>query len=110
MQGMLNNQYAVTIVVTMLISAFNALALSHALAALLLRPRQASRGLLSRFFGGFNRGFEQVMHGYVNGSHLLIRKAVVGMLIEGVSDLLIPRQMAPPKFVALDEETKHEIM
>src|SRR3989449_693697 len=80
-QGRLNNQFAVTIVVSMLISAFNALTLSPALAALLLRPRQTSRGLLGRFYGGFNRGFEQVMGGYVDGSHFLIRKAVVGILM-----------------------------
>src|SRR6266850_124932 len=80
-QGRLNNQFAVTIVVSMLISAFNALTLSPALAALLLRPRQASRGLLGRFYGGFNRGFEQVMVGYVDGSHFLMRKVLVGILI-----------------------------
>src|SRR6266403_2734896 len=56
-----------------------ALILSPALAALLLRPRQEARGLLGRFFGGFNRRFEQVMRWYVDGSHVLIRKAVVGM-------------------------------
>src|SRR5438094_3787843 len=82
-QGRLNNQFAVTIVVSMLISAFNALTLSPALAALLLRPRQEARGLLGRFFGGFNREFERVMRWYVDGSHFLIRKAVVGMLILG---------------------------
>src|SRR6266849_2116394 len=70
-------------VVSMLISAFNALTLSPALAALLLRPRQEARGLLGRFFGGFNREFERVMRWYVDGSHFLIRKAVVGMLILG---------------------------
>src|SRR6266853_2078453 len=80
-QGRLNNQFAVTIVVSMLISAFNALTLSPALAALLLRPRQTSRGLLGRFYGGFNWGFEKVMGGYVDGSHFLIRKAVVGILM-----------------------------
>ena len=80
-QGRLNNQFAVTIVVSMLISAFNALTLSPALAALLLRPRHTSRGLLGRFFGGFNRGFEKVMQGYVDGSHFLMRKVVVGILI-----------------------------
>ncbi|OLD55681.1 MAG: hypothetical protein AUI64_03190 [Acidobacteria bacterium 13_1_40CM_2_64_6] len=70
-QGRLNNQFAVTIVVSMLISAFNALTLSPALAALLLRPRQEARGLLGRFFGGFNREFERVMRWYVDGSHFL---------------------------------------
>ena len=100
-QGRLNNQFAVTIVVSMLISAFNALTLSPALAALLLRPRQASRGLLGWFFGGFNRVFDKVMHGYVNWSHVLIRKAVVGMLILAgfaVVDGLIGRKL-PTSFL-----------
>src|SRR2546422_1024088 len=82
-QGRLNNQFAVTIAISMLISAFNALTLSPALAALLLRPRKESRGILGRFFGGFNRGFGKAMDWYVNWSHALIRKAVIGMLIIG---------------------------
>src|SRR6476661_355945 len=80
-QGRLNNQFAVTIAISVLISAFNALTLSPALAALLLRPRKESRGILSRFYGGFNRVFTKATHGYTNWSHALIRKAVVGMLI-----------------------------
>ncbi len=80
-QGRLNNQFAVTIAISVLISAFNALTLSPALAALLLRPRKESRGILSRFYGGFNRVFTKATHGYINRSHALIRKAVVGMLI-----------------------------
>src|SRR5581483_11300940 len=43
-QGRLNNQFAVTIAISTLISAFNALTLSPALSAMLLRPRQSSRG------------------------------------------------------------------
>ena len=80
-QGRLNNQFAVTIAISMLISAFNALTLSPALAALLLRPRQPSRGLIGRFFEGFNRVFARVMHGYVNWSHALLRKAVISVMI-----------------------------
>src|SRR6185503_2861106 len=53
LQGRLNQQFAVTIAIAVVISAFNALSLSPALSTLLLRPRQASRGLLGRFFGGF---------------------------------------------------------
>ncbi|MGH9845086.1 MAG: efflux RND transporter permease subunit [Blastocatellia bacterium] len=100
-QGRLNNQFAVTIAISMLISAFNALTLSPALAALLLRPRQPSRGLLGRFFNGFNRMFEKVMHGYVNWSHALIRKAVIAMLILGgftLVNFLIGRQL-PTSFL-----------
>jgi HAE1 family hydrophobic/amphiphilic exporter-1 len=80
-QGRLNNQFAVTIAVSVLISAFNALTLSPALAALLLRPRKASRGILARFYGSFNRIFEKATKGYVNWSQGLIRKAALAMLI-----------------------------
>ncbi len=80
-QGRLNNQFAVTIAISVLISAFNALTLSPALSALLLRPRRAPRGLLARFYGGFNRLFEKATRGYINWSHALVRKAAVAMLI-----------------------------
>src|SRR6266511_2992747 len=79
-----------------LISAFNALTLSPALSALLLRPRKHSKGILARFYGGFNRVFTKATHGYVNWSHALIRKVVVGMLILAgfaVADGLIGRRL-----------------
>src|SRR5229473_816952 len=80
-QGSLNKQFAFTIAISVLLSAFNALTLSPALAALLLRPRKGSKGLLARFFGTFNRLFERATHGYVNVSHALIRKSVIAVLI-----------------------------
>src|SRR5712691_1274766 len=80
-QGRLNNQFAVTIAVSVLISAFNALTLSPALSAILLRPRRESRGALGRFFGAFNRGFARATHGYVDLSHGLVRKTALGLAI-----------------------------
>src|SRR5712671_1495377 len=80
-QGRLNKQFAVTIAVSVLISAFNALTLSPALAALLLRPRRPSRGPLARFFELFNGVFERSTHGYVKWSHGLIRKPVIAIAI-----------------------------
>ena len=59
----------------MLISAFNALTLSPALSAMLLRPKQPARGPLGRFFAAFNRGFERVTEGYVNISAGAIKRA-----------------------------------
>src|SRR5881296_2294954 len=76
-QGRLNTQFAVTIAISVLISAFNALTLSPALSALLLRPRRPGRGPLARFFAVFNRVFERATQGYVKWSHGLIRKAFV---------------------------------
>jgi HAE1 family hydrophobic/amphiphilic exporter-1 len=80
-QGRLNKQFAITIAISVMISAFNALTLSPALAAMLLRPREKSRGLLGRLFAAFNRGFERVTHGYVSLSHGLIRKAAIGVAV-----------------------------
>jgi HAE1 family hydrophobic/amphiphilic exporter-1 len=80
-QGQLNRQFAVTIAISVLISAFNALTLSPALSAMLLRPRKKSNGPLARFFALFNRWFEKATHGYGSVSHGLIRKVAVGVLV-----------------------------
>jgi HAE1 family hydrophobic/amphiphilic exporter-1 len=80
-QGSLNKQFAFTIAISVLLSAFNALTLSPALAALLLRPREESKGIFARVFGVFNRVFDKATRGYVNLSHALIRKAIVAVLI-----------------------------
>ena len=80
-QGSLNKQFAFTIAIAVLLSAFNALTLSPALSALLLRPRKESKGFLKRFFDVFNRWFERATHGYVSLSHALIRKAAIAIVI-----------------------------
>src|SRR6202171_2797479 len=82
--GRLYQQFALTIAVSVVLSAFNALSLSPALAALLLRPRQESKGLLRRFFDRFNRVFERATDGYVRLSGALIRKATVVLVMLAV--------------------------
>jgi hydrophobic/amphiphilic exporter-1 (mainly G- bacteria), HAE1 family len=79
-KGLLNQQFAITIAISVLISAFNALTLSPALAALLLRPRKKSRGPLGRFFDWFNRWFGKMTDGYVSLSHICIRGWVLSLL------------------------------
>ena len=80
-EGQLNKQFAITIAISVLISAFNALTLSPALSALLLRPRTAPPGRSARFFGIFNRWFERATYGYVNVSQALIRKAALAVAL-----------------------------
>jgi HAE1 family hydrophobic/amphiphilic exporter-1 len=81
--GSLYRQFALTIAFSVLISAFNALTLSPALGALILRPRSkdARRGLLGRFFTGFDRAFATTQTGYVRACGFLIRKVVVALVI-----------------------------
>ena len=75
--GRLYQQFAVTIALSVLLSAFNALTLSPALAALILKPKTESKGLLQRFFDRFNRVFQRTTDGYVRWSAVLVRKSVV---------------------------------
>jgi HAE1 family hydrophobic/amphiphilic exporter-1 len=79
--GRLYQQFAVTIAISVLLSAFNALTLSPALSAMLLRPRKHSRGLLRRFFDGFNRTFARATDGYIRAAGALIRKSAIAFVL-----------------------------
>jgi HAE1 family hydrophobic/amphiphilic exporter-1 len=79
--GRLYQQFAVTIAISVILSAFNALSLSPALSALLLKPKVESRGLLARFFGWFNRMFGHATNSYVRVSGAILRKSVVAVVL-----------------------------
>jgi HAE1 family hydrophobic/amphiphilic exporter-1 len=79
--GRMYQQFAVTIAVSVLLSAFNALTLSPALSALLLRPRTEMRGPLGAFFRAFNRWFARATDGYVGACGHLIRKSAFSMIL-----------------------------
>jgi hydrophobic/amphiphilic exporter-1 (mainly G- bacteria), HAE1 family len=79
--GRLYQQFAVTIAISVLLSAFNALTLSPALSALLLRPKKESKGLLAKFFAWFNKTFESATEGYIRVSGGLIRKSVIAIVL-----------------------------
>src|SRR5947207_2314959 len=82
--GRLYQQFALTIGISVIFSAFNALSLSPALSALLLRPRKKTRGPVGWFFDRFNRVFGMATHGYVNWSRIAIRKAVLSFALLAV--------------------------
>jgi hydrophobe/amphiphile efflux-1 (HAE1) family protein len=79
--GRLYQQFAVTIAISVVFSAFNALTLSPALCALLLRPKKESRGPLAGFFRWFNRVFRRTTDGYVKTSGILIRRSAFSLLL-----------------------------
>ena len=79
--GQLYRQFAVTIAISVLFSAFNALTLSPALSAMLLRPKKEARGPLGAFFRWFNRVFGHATDGYVNWCKHLIHKAGFAFLL-----------------------------
>jgi HAE1 family hydrophobic/amphiphilic exporter-1 len=79
--GRLYQQFAVTIAISVVLSAFNALTLSPALAGLLLRQKKEGHGLLQRFFNLFNRLFERATGGYVHWSGVLLRKGAMVLVL-----------------------------
>src|SRR5881409_1279436 len=80
--GKMYQQFALTIAISVMLSAFNALSLSPALAAMLLKPHQAkSRGILGKFYGLFNKAFDVTTGGYVSTSRLLVRRSILTILI-----------------------------
>ena len=83
--GRLYQQFALTIAISVLLSAFNALTLSPALAGLLLRPASAGggerRGPLGTFFGFFNRYWERATDGFVRWSDVVIRKGAIVLVV-----------------------------
>jgi hydrophobic/amphiphilic exporter-1 (mainly G- bacteria), HAE1 family len=82
--GRLYQQFAVTIAISVMLSAFNALTLSPALSALLLKPRsrgEKSRGVIAPFFNWFNRTFGWGTNLYVRWSGALIRKSAVALTV-----------------------------
>ncbi|MCX7011740.1 MAG: multidrug efflux RND transporter permease subunit [Candidatus Sumerlaeota bacterium] len=79
--GRLYQQFALTIAISVILSAFNALSLSPALSAMLLRPRTEARGPLAWLFRGFNRAFGRARSGYVSLSRLAIHKSFFSLLM-----------------------------
>ncbi|ABG58220.1 efflux RND transporter permease subunit [Cytophaga hutchinsonii] len=81
--GRLYQQFAITIAVSVLLSAFVALSLTPALCAMLLRPMhldENSRGL-NKFFFKFNNWFARVTASYSNGVKYCIRKAPIAIIL-----------------------------
>jgi hydrophobic/amphiphilic exporter-1 (mainly G- bacteria), HAE1 family len=104
--GRLYQQFAVTIAISVIFSAFNALTLSPALCALLLKPKKESKGPLARFFALFNRIFGRTTNGYVHTSGFLIRKsgfALVFLALVAVAAVLLGGRL-PSAFLPVEDQ------
>jgi HAE1 family hydrophobic/amphiphilic exporter-1 len=72
--GMLYQQFAITIAISVLFSAFNALTLSPALAAKLLKPKGGKKSPLEKFYVWFNKKFDRFTGSYLSLTSILVRK------------------------------------
>nr|HQU29708.1 efflux RND transporter permease subunit [Nitrospirales bacterium] len=104
--GRLYQQFALTIALSVIISAFNALTLSPALSAMILRPRTPSRGPMGAFFTWFNHWFGRATDGYVGYCHHLIRKsgrAMIFLLVAAVGAGLLGAKL-PTGFLPIEDQ------
>ncbi|HET9839425.1 MAG TPA: multidrug efflux RND transporter permease subunit [Candidatus Angelobacter sp.] len=101
--GRLYQQFALTIAFSIAISAFNALTLSPALAALLLRPRE---GRQARFFHWINRGIRSGTKQYQGLLHHLVRWkwAVVAVFFAGLLGTYVMEKLVPTSFVPSEDQ------
>lgn len=81
--GRLYQQFALTIAISVIISAFNALTLSPALSAKLLRHVDRRRGPLGWFFHTFNSWFDRTTNGYISVTGLLVRRTIFSVIFLG---------------------------
>lgn len=82
--GRLYQQFAITIAVSVGFSSINALTLSPALCALLLKKPKPYRGPLGAFFKLFNKVFDKTTNGYMSFTKVVTRKIILGMLFIGI--------------------------
>jgi HAE1 family hydrophobic/amphiphilic exporter-1 len=104
MTGILYKQFALTIAISMALSAFVALSLTPALCAMLLKPHNpnAHKGVLGRFFDKFNDWFERTTEKYTGKVHLAIKYSKTSCIVllticilTGVLFKLVPSTFVP---------------
>ncbi len=109
--GRLYQQFALTIAVSVLISAFNALTLSPALSAILLRPRGKPKGPFGALGSGFNRWFGRATDGYVALNRRLIRKMAIPLvLLAGIAGLSVVLGRKLPSGFVPDEDQGYAVI
>jgi len=105
--GRMYQQFALTIAISVLLSAFSALSLAPALSAMFLKPAHGPRrGPLGAFFRGFNWIFDRTTTGYISIARLLVRRAILTILLVGVviAGVAILAPLLPPGFIPDEDQ------
>jgi HAE1 family hydrophobic/amphiphilic exporter-1 len=99
--GRLYQQFALTIAISVLLSAFLALSLAPALCAMILKPAKPTGGPLGAFYRGFNKVFEVTTGGYVKWTKLFVRRAVltIGVVLAATAVTGLLGRALPAGFV-----------
>ncbi len=104
--GRLYQQFAITIAVSVCFSSLNALTLSPALAGMLLRKPESPKGLLGKFFSGFNKVFDKSSLGYMKYANIFARKITRSMIYLGIAviAIVVVGKFVPGGFVPEEDQ------
>ena len=104
--GSMYKQFALTIAISVLLSAFNALSLTPALCAMMLKEPRPMRGPLGAFFRGFNKAFDVTTKGYVSLSGLLVRKSLlsIGIVAAVAVGAVLFARVLPAGFIPEEDQ------
>jgi HAE1 family hydrophobic/amphiphilic exporter-1 len=104
--GSMYKQFALTIAISVLLSAFNALSLTPALCAMMLKSPKPMRGPLGTFFKGFNKAFDVGTKGYVNVSRLLVRRSLltIGIVVAVAIGASLFARVLPAGFIPDEDQ------
>ncbi|NBX66049.1 MAG: multidrug efflux RND transporter permease subunit [Proteobacteria bacterium] len=108
LSGQFYKQFAMTIAVATVISAFNSLTLSPALGAMLLRKHEhhEKQGILTKFARGFNSGFDKLGKVYGQGVKIFVRRSVMMLLVYGalVGGTVLMAGKVPSGFIPMQDQ------
>src|SRR5699024_3505303 len=81
--GVFYNQFGMTLMIAIVISAFNALTLSPALCAIFLKPKKEdnNKNVLQRFYSGFNTAFSYTTRHYIGAVKGMLKRKWIAPLI-----------------------------
>ena len=107
--GVFYEQFGVTLLIAILISAVNALTLSPALCAIFLKPTkkegEKKKTVINRFYTAFNAGFEATTHKYVKSLRFLVKNSwvTVVILLVSVAGIWWANNTTPTGFVPSED-------
>ena len=106
--GVFYRQFSLTLAISIVISGVNALTLTPALCAIILKPHShdKKKGLMDRFFASFNRGFDKMTDGYTNMLSKFATKTTVtfGVLLLFVALLMATSRFLPTGFIPMEDQ------
>ncbi len=104
--GRLYQQFAITVAVSVVFSSVNALTLSPALCSLLLREPKPYKGIVGKFFGGFNRVFDRSIKSYSSFTTIVTRKITRSLIFIGIIciGIVIVSRFVPGGFIPEEDQ------